>query len=128
MERDIKIVDYKMSFDASITVQAGRVGEDIHLLLFGGEKPHIGCVVMAIPRPSLLGNGMSGATSSVLNVLGHKDEGICRLLAEEVCKAQNRLTICAGGFHVDHLSIKQIEEVKRVVKEEVLPRLIDSFD
>lgn len=60
-----------------------RVGEDCQILLSGGSRPHIGCTVLAFPRPSLSGDGHTSATSSVLNVTGHKDEAICRYLGRK---------------------------------------------
>ena len=40
---------------AGITIEICEkaIGEDLVLTLSGGEKPHIGCVVQAVPRPSL---------------------------------------------------------------------------
>ena len=34
-----------------------KIGEDFQICLAGGEKPHIGCVVQAVPRESLTGDG-----------------------------------------------------------------------
>ena len=44
---------------AGITIEICEkaIGEDLVLTLSGGEKPHIGCVVQAVPRPSLSGDG-----------------------------------------------------------------------
>ena len=72
-----------------------------HILLYGGQSPHIGCTVLAEPRPSLTGDGSASATASVLNVCGHKDEAVCRLLAETVASRTGRVTVCTGGFHQD---------------------------
>ena len=52
---------------------AAFLGEDILACIQGGDKPHIGCTVQSVPRPSLTGNGTISATSSVLNLTGHKD-------------------------------------------------------
>ena len=49
-----------------------KIGEDFQICLAGGEKPHIGCVVQAVPRESLTGDGSWSATSSVWNRTGHK--------------------------------------------------------
>lgn len=117
----------QLSFGTFLEVRKSRVGDDIHLLLIGGTAPHIGCVVMSTPRPSLTGDGTVSATSSVINAVGHKDEVICRLLSEAVCRAHNCLTVCVGGFHADHLSAEQIREVQRVVKEELIPQLSDGI-
>ncbi|MCD8230281.1 MAG: hypothetical protein LUD14_00365 [Clostridiales bacterium] len=116
-----------LSFGTSIEVRLSRVGEDIHLLLSGGASPHIGCAVMSVPRPSLTGDGSVSATSSVLNVTGHKDEVICRMLSEAVCRKYNRLTVCVGGFHADHLSAEQIAEVRQAVEKELIPQLCGNL-
>lgn len=83
----------KLSF-SELTIQIGRVGEDYQILLQGGERPHIGCTVLAVPRPSLTGSGACSSTASVLNLPGHKDEALCRLLAERaVCPGK-----CSGSL------------------------------
>ena len=50
---------------AGITIEICEkaIGEDLVLTLSGGEKPHIGCVVQAVPRPSLSGDRMMYFTS-----------------------------------------------------------------
>ena len=55
---------------AGITIEICEkaIGEDLVLTLSGGEKPHIGCVVQAVPRPSLSGDGTISVTSSVINL------------------------------------------------------------
>ena len=65
-----------------LRVGVKRIGEDLLISVEGGQKPHIGCVIQSIPRPSLTGDGSYSATSSVLNLTGHKDEYLCRKLSE----------------------------------------------
>ena len=72
--------------DCELEVSAAFVGEDVLICLKGGERPHLGCVVQTEPRVSLTGDGSVSATSSVLNFPGHKDEVICRWMAEKVSK------------------------------------------
>jgi len=79
-------------------------------------KPHIGCAVLAIPRPSLKSDGSMSCTSSVLNLSGHKDEALCRLLAERACVSYQKTCLCTGGFHVDNMSAQQIQEVVQAVE------------
>lgn len=105
-----EIITRKLSF-AELSIEIERVGEDILILIRGGDKPHIGSVVMAIPRKSLSDEKISSCTSSVINVTGHKDEIICRAVAENFCKKFRAVTVCTGGFHVDNLSVAQIQEV-----------------
>ena len=106
---------HRLSF-SQIEIQATRVGCDIQLLLRGGSSPHIGCMVLATPRPSLTGDGSRRATASVINVTGHKDEALCRYLAEKVAAAADAVTVCTGGFHIDGMTPEQIQEVQAAVK------------
>lgn len=94
-----------------IEVSAAWVGNDVLLCVRGGDKPHIGCTVQAIPRPSLTGDGSASVTSSVMNITGHKDEALCRRLAEQICRETGGAVTCTGGFHVDGMGREQIEEV-----------------
>ena len=64
---------------------------------------------------SLTGDGSVSATSSVLNFPGHKDEVICRWMAEQVSKKLGKRVVCTGGFHKDGISEKEIREVQESV-------------
>ncbi len=112
----MKTLSCKLSF-SELQVQVEQIGEDLCLLLRGGERPHIGCAVLAVPRPSLRADGSLSCTSSVLNLPGHKDEALCRLLAERACKQSGKTCLCTGGFHVDDMNPSQIEEVIQAVEK-----------
>ncbi len=102
---------------AEFIVQGYRIGEEYCIHVSGGERPHIGCVVLSIPRPSLCNSDVISVTSSVLSVTGHKDEYICRQLAEMVAKRKNAVTVCTGGFHVDGITKEQIQELMDCIKQ-----------
>lgn len=112
--------------NSKIKVGARKVGKDILICLEGGTIPHIGCVVQAIPRPSLTGDGSTSATASVLNITGHKDEFLCRKLAELICSKTGHVTVCTGGFHLDGIKKEQIQEIIRVA-DELGEQLIQSL-
>ena len=95
----------------SLEIREECIGEDIVLMLSGGERPHIGCVIQAVPRPSLTGDGKISVTSSILNLTGHKDEFLCRSLAEKRCKETGKVVVCTGGVHIDHITEEQIKEL-----------------
>lgn len=105
-----KIIKKILSF-AEIFFEIKFVGNDIFILIRGGDKPHIGSCVLSVPRPALADAKKISCTSSVLNVTGHKDEYICRIVAENFCKNFNAVTVCTGGFHVDNLTADKIQEV-----------------
>ena len=95
----------------TIEIQETRIGDDIVLILAGGDKPHIGCVVQAVPRPSLTNDGSISVTSSVLNLTGHKDEFLCRILAEKRCRETGRIVVCTGGVHIENITKEQIHKL-----------------
>ncbi|MCM1135672.1 MAG: hypothetical protein NC400_08870 [Clostridium sp.] len=109
-------VKKELSF-TTISVQISQIGADYAVLLKGGDKPHIGCAVMAVPRPSLTGDGSGGSTASVLNLIGHKDEEPCRFLAEQIARKKGAVAVCTGGIHMDDITPGQIEEIMEVVRE-----------
>ena len=102
MERMLTKKATAAGYTMEVTVM--KIGEDFQICLAGGEKPHIGCVVQAVPRESLTGDGSWSATSSVWNRTGHKDEVLCRMLAEKICCACRTVTVCTGGVHIDRIT------------------------
>lgn len=112
----INATTIRLSF-SSLNITLLRAGEGIQVLVLGGDRPHIGCAVLAVPRPSLSGDGSVSVTSSVINVTGHKDEEIVRLVTEKVCAAYNLVTAGSGGFHCDSMTKAEIQEVEQAVTE-----------
>ncbi|MGN1022604.1 MAG: hypothetical protein ACI4OJ_03830 [Lachnospiraceae bacterium] len=101
---------------AELVLESEWIGKDLLITVQGGEKPHIGCCVLAEPRPSLRGDGAVSSTSSVLNVTGHKDEALCRYFAEKAAAAHGCTVVCTGGFHVDGITKEQIAELLEAAK------------
>lgn len=111
-----KTIEKTLSY-TKLTVRLISQGADYLILLSGGERPHIGCTVLAVPRPSLRSDKKElSSTASVINVTGHKDEQLCRYLAEKVAAGTGTVTVCTGGFHVDGITESQIREVVGAVK------------
>ena len=106
------IIVYKKALSfAKLEIKVMQLGKDYNIQIEGGEVPHIGCTVLAVPRPSLKNDGTVSVTASVINVTGHKD------LAEEVSLRKGAVVVCTGGFHIDGLREIQISEIVEAVKE-----------
>lgn len=85
---------------AALELSAEQLGANLVICVSGGDAPHIGSVVLSTPRASLTGKGRS-ATSSVLNLPGHKDEAVARQVAEIVAAKLDTTVCCVCGIHVD---------------------------
>lgn len=88
---------------AALELSAEQLGANLVICVSGGDAPHIGSVVLSTPRPSLTGKGTS-ATSSVLNLPGHKDEAVARQVAEIVAAKLDTAVCCVCGIHVDDVT------------------------
>ncbi len=99
----------------NVTIRKELLGQDILLIVTGGAA-HIGCAVLSVPRPSLFDPDRWSCTSSVLNVTGHKDETICRMLAESVSVKYRQNVICTGGIHIDRICPEQISKIIEAVQ------------
>jgi hypothetical protein len=102
------------------------VGEDLLLSIWGGPKPHVGAVAMAIPRPSLRNPAVMSSTSSVLTRLGHKEDDIAKRVSERLSAALNKVVIVSAGIHWDDLSKEDIETIQTAC-EELTDRLIQRI-
>ncbi|MGE5483574.1 MAG: UbiX family flavin prenyltransferase [Ignavibacteriales bacterium] len=79
--------------------------------LFGGESPHVGSVVLSIPRASLSDPKMVSSTSSVINLPSHKEEEVVRPVAEGLTRTTGVPVVCIGGVHIDRCSSAEVAEL-----------------
>jgi len=69
--------------------------------LTGGDAPHVGGVVLSVPRASLTGEGIS-CDSWLTPIPGHKDLDVAVPIAEAICKAAGVPVSLTAGIHIDH--------------------------
>ena len=100
----------------ALSLEATILGRDINVVLSGGI-PHIGCTVISQPRLSLTGDDSASCTTSVINVTGHKDDVICRMVSERLCREFQCTVVCSGGFHIDAIMPEQISAVQRLAQD-----------
>ena len=87
------------------------IGNELMVAVYGGTKPHIGAVAIAIPRPSLQDPNITSATSSVFTLVGHKDDVIARRVAEELASSLNRIVVVVAGVHIDDATDTDVERL-----------------
>ena len=94
-----------------------EAGEDVVVVVGGGDRPHIGCVVLAPPVASEHRNGEWSASCSVLTIPPHKEEPIAREIASRLTEALGRVTVVTAGVHEDGLDRDGVAVYLRLGKE-----------
>jgi len=87
------------------------IGNSLLVAIWGGEKPHIGAVAVAQPRPSLKDPNLISATSSVICLLGHKEDDLAKAGSEILASALNTEVAVTVGIHWDSLEEKGIQKI-----------------
>lgn len=93
-----------------ITLTLTNTGHGLHGLLTGGEKPHVGGVVLALPRPSLRGEGWS-SDIYITPVPGHKDVDVARTVAERLARELQVPVAITAGIHSDNLCPEELSQL-----------------
>jgi len=106
----------QMSFSAGtgrflVRLLVTVTGNGLVAQLMGGEEPHIGAVVLSVPRPSLATPGVLGSNSFVLPLVGHKDDEIAKPVAQEIAVNYGRPVVVVAGIHVEDASSEDIEQL-----------------
>ena len=109
-----------------LTVEATvvRAGEDLCIVLTGGDRPHIGTVTLSVARPSLADATRTSATTSVLNLTGHKDGEAAQYLGQRLAATLGTTVVVTGGIHVDAIQPGEIRTVLHLV-DRLTDRLIE---
>jgi hypothetical protein len=103
--------------DYVVEAEAVRIGPDILVYVWGGERPHIGAVAAAQPRPSLADPNRTSATASVLSYVGHKEDGVAKEMAEAISARFNTNAVVTAGIHWDDLPVDGIQIVVERCRE-----------
>jgi gallate decarboxylase subunit D len=109
-----------------INLKAHLIGDDLVVILSGGDKPHVGCVTLSVPRPSLANEHMISATTSTFNLIGHKDDEVARYVSHELAARLNKNVVLTCGIHIEQISVDEITAVLDLTKE-ITNRFIDSL-
>ncbi|MDD5562328.1 MAG: hypothetical protein PHQ91_01315 [Thermoanaerobaculaceae bacterium] len=83
---------------------ACRAGDDLVVTITGGERPHVGCVVLAQPHPARDGPARVRVTSTVVAIPPHREEALARPLAEKLARALAATVVVSAGVHDDRLA------------------------
>jgi hypothetical protein len=93
-----------------VFLEKKHLDDDIVYILGGGEKSHIGGVVVCEP----------GKETQVLALEGHYDYMVLQPIAEEACKKFNKKVVAVGGVHVDNASKEEIDILVKNCRELII--------
>jgi gallate decarboxylase subunit D len=108
---EFKITTGKKQYDLEAAVRS--IGEDLLVAIWGGERPHIGAVGVAQPRPSLKDPDQISSTASVFCLLGHKEDDLVKAAAQILAATLNTTVVVTAGIHWDNLDAAGIRQVLR---------------
>ena len=118
--KEFSIQTKEDSYNLSASIRL--IGEDVLVAIWGGERPHIGAVAIAQPRPSLKDPDVTSASSSVFCFVGHKEDELAKASAEILSATLNTPVVVAAGIHWDNL---EEEAIQRIIKNsEILVDMI----
>jgi hypothetical protein len=103
--------------DFLVEARAVVIGADVLVYIWGGERPHIGAVAAAQPRPSLADPSNISATASVLTYPGHKEDEVVKRVAEALSAACNTNVVVTAGIHWDELGPSDIDIIRARITE-----------
>ena len=109
-----------------VSLTATLTGDGIIIQLFGGEKPHVGAVVIGLPRPSLADPAQISCNSVVVPLLGHKDDEVAKPVAERIARLTGEPTVVIAGLHIEHAMASEINLLKKNTFT-ALDKLCDVF-
>ena len=126
MEFNINTNEGKYDLSAGVRL----IGDDILVAIWGGEKPHIGAVAAAQPRPSLKDPNVMSSSASVICYSGHREDELAKTAAETLAAALNTNVVVTAGIHWEDLSQEDIRRIKKnseVLLNSVLRRIRSEF-
>jgi hypothetical protein len=100
-----------------VVAEVKIIGDDLIISVWGGTKPHIGSISVSVPRPGLKDSTSMSSTSSVINLIGHKDEVVARKFSEQLATKFNRNAIATAGIHIDDITENQINIIMQNITD-----------
>ena len=84
--------------------------------LVGGELPHVGGVVLAVPRPSLKDSSKPSCDIYSIPVPGHLDNEVGAVFARIATNALGRPVSVSTGIHIDSATTEDIARIGENVR------------
>jgi len=113
----------------TIEGQVQEIGPDILVSIWGGSRPHIGAIGIAVPRHSLKNPRKWSATSSNFTFPGHKEDTLVKKISERLSAQLRRNVVVTAGIHWDRITLKEIKTIENLtgkLSDQILERLLPA--
>jgi hypothetical protein len=84
-----------------VFLEEKKIEKDLLYVLTGGEKPHIGGIVICEPSKE----------PQVIRLGNHYDYIVLEPIAKTACKKYNTTVVAVGGIHIDDATKNDIERL-----------------
>ena len=115
------------SYDIEAYVRC--VGKDLVVVIWGGERPHVGAVAIAQPRPSLKDPQVTSSTASVFCILGHKEDEVAKAVSEILAASLHTTVVVTAGIHWDDITqegLNAILENTKILVDMILDKIAQT--
>lgn len=115
--KDVMQVIERLFAGKKLVLYENIIGNDLILICYGGDQPHVGAIALAQPYCDL--SGKNTVSVSIISALGHKDSLIAYHMAERVAKALQCTVSAVCGIHYDGISHEDIAMIIDLCKQMV---------
>jgi len=84
-----------------VWLEEKKIGDDRLYILGGGEKTHIGGIVICEPKK----------TSRVIRLEGHYDDIVLKPIAEKAREKYKTTIVVVGGVHIENAKKDEIDKI-----------------
>lgn len=109
-----------------INLKAIDMGTDLCVVITGGEQPHLGAVALSVKRPSLDDPQKISASTSVLTLVGHKEDSVAKKASHTLASQLNKNVVVTCGIHVDDIQANEFDDVLDLL-DELLNEFINEY-
>ncbi len=107
------------------------IGDDLLVSIYGGDRPHIGAVSMAYPRPGNDNSDLISSTASVFCFSGHKEDDIAKSTSQLLARTINSNVVVTAGMHWDDIDkdgIKKVIENSQILVNMIIEKIKNNQD
>ena len=97
-------------------------GNDLHVVIGGGEEYHTGAVSVAVPGHVHQQENKRTATASVICIQGHKEDDFAQYASKLLAKELDCVVTVGVGIHIDQASGQDL-----IILEKNFKQLIENL-